>query len=76
MVYGSLSGIANASSTYLLLMATKWALPIEKGLIFPLFAVSVIVLCNFWGYKLYQERLDVRTIVLFSLGILIASIAL
>jgi len=73
VVYGCLSGVANASSTFLLLMATKLALPLERGFIFPLFAVAVIILCNIWGYKLYQERVDMRAILLCSLGILIAS---
>jgi drug/metabolite transporter (DMT)-like permease len=73
IVYGTLSGIANVSSTYLLLQATRWANPLESGLIFPLFAVSVIILCNLWGYWLYQERPKYSTIALCSSGIVVAA---
>lgn len=74
ITYGTLAGIANGTSTYFLLLATKLALPLEKGIIFPLFAVSVILICNFWGWKLYKERVNVIALILCALGILIASL--
>lgn len=74
ILYGGLSGVANAISTYFLLQATQLASPLESGLIFPLFAVAVMVLCNIWGYWLYQEQPKTATLVLCSFGIFVASL--
>lgn len=72
--YGSLGGFANAIATLGLMIATKWASPIEKGLIFPLFAVGVISFCNLWGYKLYQEKVDIKAHLICLVGILFATL--
>lgn len=55
MLYGFMGGIANFLSTCLLLIATKIALPLEKGILFPCFAVSTMILCNIWANRLYKE---------------------
>ena len=73
IMYGLLGGIANSGSTTLLLLATKWALPLEKGLLFPCFAVSVILLSNLWERLLYKAYVDVRTIILCSAGVILGS---
>lgn len=73
ILYGSLSGIAFFASTWLLLLATKWALPFEQGMLFPCFSISIMILCNIWAYKLYNEAFNFKTNILCSLGILIAS---
>lgn len=69
MVYGSLAGAANFSSNSLLLLATKFALPMEKSILFPLFAVSSMILCNVWANRLYKESFNLRTNAICSLGI-------
>jgi hypothetical protein len=71
-MYGSLGGIANFSSTCLLLIATKWASPFEKGILFPCFAVAAMILCNLWATKLYQEKFNFKTNLLCSFGIFLA----
>lgn len=73
MRYGLLGGICNFSATWLLLLATKYALPLEKGIIFPCFAVGTMVLCNVWSKKLYNEPFIARTHLLCSLGLFIAA---
>lgn len=73
LIFGSLGGLTNGVGTYLLLLATRGALPAEKGLIFPGFAVSVILLCNLWGYMLYREEMNYKANALCLLGIIIAS---
>ncbi len=75
IIFGALSGIGNAASTYFLLQATQVATPLERGLIFPLFSIAVIILCNLWGYWLYEERPKVASLALCSLGIFVASIS-
>ena len=47
--YGTLGGLANFGSSSMLLLATMVALPFEKGILFPCFAVGSILLSNLWG---------------------------
>lgn len=72
IVYGSFAGIANFLATYLLLLATKMALPMEKAILFPCFAVAAMILCNIWANRLYKENFNFRTNVLCSCGIFMA----
>lgn len=72
MVYGSLAGIANFLSNTLLLLATKFALPFEKGILFPCFSVGSMILCNLWANRLYKEYFNFKTNVLCSFGIFMA----
>lgn len=73
MVYGFLGGMTNFSCTCLLLLATKFALPFEKGILFPCFAITCMVLCNFWANRLYKEPFNFKTNCLCSCGILMAA---
>jgi hypothetical protein len=73
MRYGLLGGICNFSATWLLLLATKYALPLEKGVVFPCFAVGTMILCNVWAKKLYNESFIARTHLLCSLGLFVAA---
>jgi hypothetical protein len=72
VIYGCLGGIANFSSTCLLLLATKFALPFEKGILFPCFAVTSMILCNIWANRLYNEKFNIKTNALCSFGIFMA----
>jgi len=74
LVYGSFGGLANGASTYFLLLATKFALPLEKGILFPCFAVCVIVLCSLWARFLYKERFNVLSNSFCSFGILVGTL--
>jgi uncharacterized membrane protein len=73
MYYGLWSGLCNFTATWLILLATKYALPLEKGVVFPCFSVATMVLCNIWAMRLYKEPFIVRTHLLCSLGIFVAS---
>lgn len=72
VIFGSLGGLANFVATCLLLGATKYAAPIEKGLVFPLYSVGTIILCNAWATKLYQEKFQLLTNILCAVGMFIA----
>lgn len=75
--YGIIGGIANCGSTCLLLLATNYAhMPSEKAILFPLFAIGTIVLCNLWANRLYQEKFNYTSCAICSLGILVGSISL
>lgn len=68
---GLCAGAANFGSTFLLLLATKVALPETKGLLFPFFCVGNILLCNVWAWKLYKEKFNWTSNALCTAGILI-----
>lgn len=73
VTYGFLGGICNFLSTFLLLLATKFALPVEKVIIFPCFAITSLVLCNIWANRLYKEKFNLPTNFLCAFGIFMAS---
>lgn len=75
IVYGIYTGVANGISMYLLGLATKLATPLEKAILFPCFAVTVIILCNAWACKLYNEKFQLWPNLACILGIVIGSIA-
>lgn len=70
--YGSLGGFANGVGTYLFLMATGIASPMEKGILFPLFSIVIILVCNLWSQVLYAENINWKANLLCLSGILTA----
>ncbi|MFA6916901.1 MAG: hypothetical protein WC222_10930 [Parachlamydiales bacterium] len=73
--FGLLGGLFNFGSTCLLLLATKFAVPSEKAILFPCFAVSTIVFCNAWANRLYHEDFKLASTALCGLGIFIGILA-
>lgn len=73
--YGSLGGVANFASTFMLLLATKWALPFEKGILFPCFAVGTIIICNLWANRLYGEKFNFASNMTCASGIMMGLMA-
>lgn len=73
-LYGSLGGVANFISMFMLLLATKWAQPFEKGILFPCFAVGTMIVCNIWANRLYGEKFNMGSNSTCALGILIGLI--
>lgn len=71
---GSVGGFLNGVITFLLLVAAKYATGNEKPIIFPLFSISVIIICNLWGQRLYKEQINWKATSLCAAGIFIAAI--
>lgn len=71
MIGGSLGGLANGLSTFFLLRATLVATPVEKAMLFPLFTVLVILLCNLYGKLMYKEIIPWKAHAFAMLGIFI-----
>lgn len=71
---GLMGGLFNGGATCFLLMATQQANPNEKMILFPLFAVCVICLCNLWGKALYDERIYWPGMLLCLAGVFIGSL--
>lgn len=74
VVYGILGGMANGVGTFFMIRATEVATSIEHAVIYPLFAVTIIILCNIWGQWLYKEKVNWKANALCVLGILIATL--
>jgi hypothetical protein len=74
IVGGSLGGIANGISTFFLLQATIVASQTEKIMLFPMFTVVIIVLCNLYGKLFYKETIPWKANALAALGIFIGTI--
>lgn len=72
--YGILGGVANGVGTFLMIRATEVATSFEHATIYPLFAVTIIILCNLWGKWLYKEKVNWKANALCVLGILVATV--
>ncbi len=58
VMYGVLGGITNGACTFFLVTAPEKATPWENAMIFPIYAVTIIILCNLWGQAIYKERVN------------------
>lgn len=74
ILYGILGGFANGAGTFLLIRATEVATPFQHAMIFPIFAVAIIVFCNLWSQWLYKEKIKWAASALCILGILIGTL--
>ncbi len=74
ILYGLLGGAANGVGTFLLIRATEVSSPFEHAMIFPIFAVAIIVFCNVWSQWLYREKIKWAASALCILGILIGTL--
>ena len=70
---GSWGGVANGLSTFFILKATRVASLDEKVMLFPLFTVMVVLLCNVYGKMFYHEKISWRANALAALGIFIGT---
>lgn len=74
VVYGILGGIANGVGTFFMIVSTEVATPLEHAMIFPLFAVTVILCCNIWGQTLYKEKVNWWATACCLLGIVVGTL--
>lgn len=56
--YGILGGITNGVGTFFMIWSTEVSTPLEHAMIFPIFSVAIIILCNLWGQWLYKEKVN------------------
>ncbi len=74
LLWGSLGGACNGASTFFLIQAARIGTPAEQGIIFPFFAVGVIIICSAWGQWIYKEKIFWRANLLASSGIVIGAL--
>jgi len=73
-IYGLLGGICNGSSLFFMMMSTSKAVGIENAILFPLFSIAVIQICNLWGRALYQEKIQWTPQTLCIGGLVLGSV--
>ena len=74
LLFGGIGGISNGIGTFLMIRSTEVATPIEHGMIFPLFAVSVMLGCNIWGQMIYKEKVNWKASGFCVLGVLVGTL--
>lgn len=73
IAYGFYGGVCNGACTYFLIKAAQLATPWENAMIFPLFAVALIMMCNAWGRAFYKENVHWRAMSLCLIGLFIGT---
>lgn len=58
LVYGILGGIANGSSMFFMLYAVSAAFSWQNAILFPLFSIAVIEICNLFGIYFFKEKIQ------------------
>jgi len=74
VVNGILGGLANGIGTFFMIRATEVSTPFEHAMIYPIFAVTIILLCNTWGQWLYKEKVNWKANVVCVIGLLIGTL--
>ncbi len=73
VIYGFYGGVCNGACTYFLIKAAQVATVWENSMVFPLFAVSLIMLCNTWGKVLYKEDVHWKAMALCLFGLFVGT---
>lgn len=73
-IYGTIGGLLNGVCIFLLVVAPEVATPLQNSMIFPLFAVTVILLNNMWGQALYKEKVNWAANALCIAGVIIGTV--
>lgn len=73
-VCGVGGGFGNGLCTYLMMLGTETALPMERAVMFPLFSIGTIIFSNLWSQLLYREKVHWKAAQLCVLGILVGTV--
>lgn len=74
VLYGCLGGVANGVGTFFMIRATEISQAVEHAMIYPIFAITIIILCNIWGQLLYKEKVNWLTNGLCVLGVMVGTL--
>lgn len=75
LVYGFGSGISNGLCTYFLILAPQVAVAWESAMIFPIFSVGIIIICNAWAQFLYGEQVNWWANLVCLTGLIVGTVA-
>ncbi len=73
--FGILGGITNGACTFFLILAPQVGAAWENAMIFPIFSVSIILICNAWAQIIYSERVNWWANGLCVAGLIVGTIA-
>ncbi len=73
ILFGILGGFANGACTFFLILAPQKAAPWENAMIFPVFSVGIILICNGWAQLLYKEKVNWWANAVCTLGLVIGT---
>jgi len=74
IMWGILGGITNGACTFFLILAPQYATRSENAMLFPIFSVAIIIICNIWAQGLYKEKVNWKANFICLAGLLIGSI--
>ena len=74
VVNGILGGLCNGIGTFFMIRATEVSTSFEHAMIYPIFAVTIILLCNAWGQWLYKEKVNWKANIVCVIGLLIGTL--
>lgn len=73
--YGILGGVTNGACTFFLILAPQVASSWENAMIFPIFSVSIILICNAWAQLIYKEAVNWWANGVCVIGLIIGTVA-
>lgn len=74
VAYGILGGVANGVGTFFMIWSTEVSTRFEHAMIFPIFAVAIILICNGWSRWIYKEKVNWKANLLCVVGLLIGTL--
>jgi len=72
--FGLFGGAVNGLGTFFMIRSTEVASSLEQAMIFPLFAVMVVLICNLWGQFLCKETVHWRATAASIAGIVLGTV--
>ncbi len=72
--YGLMGGIANGGCAFFLILAPQVALQWEQAMIFPIFSVGTLLVCNLWAQAFYKERVNWKANTLCVTGLIVGTV--
>lgn len=72
--FGCLGGFCSALSTISVVKAAHIAKMWESAVVFPIYAVGIVLICNIWGRLLYQEKVHWKAMSLCLAGLFVGTI--
>lgn len=73
-LYGISGGVSNGLCSYFLIIAPQLSAPWENAMLFPVFAVCIILICNTWARILYHEEVNWKANALAIIGLVIGTV--
>ncbi|MCH9611219.1 MAG: hypothetical protein S4CHLAM81_14040 [Chlamydiales bacterium] len=73
--FGLLGGLTNGACAFFLIMAPQVASAWQNAMLFPIFSVGIIVLCNVWAKVLYKEKVNWLANGVCTIGLLLGTVA-